>query len=150
MQTNTTGTLHDRPRLWKAPATAPYRPACATGKDIIARTLISHVAEPYLQDDRVVIIDCGDEDCGFQSSHANLVGEDGIWAEHAYHVADLLEVAGIGETSAAVAAERLRLADKLDAEVTHMNSLPVRRRSIDTTLGWAQAAEHLRHPTATD
>ena len=149
MQTNTTGGLHDRPQLWKAPAETPYRPACATGKDIIAQTLLRHWARPSVDNGLVVIIDCADEDCGFQSSHADLVGEDGIWAEHAYHVADLLERAGIRETAEVAGAERLRLADKLDEEADARSAMNWLGWSEPTNLGWAQAASHLRHPTAT-
>lgn len=77
--------------------TTPHRPACATGKDIIARTLLRHWALPTVMDGNVVCVQCGDDDCGFETSRAALVGEEGAWAEHAYHVADLLELAGIGE-----------------------------------------------------
>lgn len=76
---------------------APHRPACATGKDIIARTLVLHWALPTVMDGNVVWIRCGAEDCDFRSSSVALIGEDGVWAEHAYHVADQLELAGIGE-----------------------------------------------------
>jgi hypothetical protein len=75
---------------------APHRPACATGKDIIARTLVLHWAQPSVMDGNVMV-QCAAEDCDFQSNRAALVGEEGAWAEHAYHVADLLELAGIGE-----------------------------------------------------
>lgn len=149
MQTNTTGGPHDRPQPWKAPAEPPHRPACATGKDIIAQTLVRHWALPSVEDGHVVIIDCADESCGFQSSHVDLVGEEGVWAEHAYHVADLLETAGIGETAEVAAKERLRLADKLDEEAAQRTAINWLRWSEQATLGWTQAANHLRHPTAT-
>jgi hypothetical protein len=97
MQTNTTGGPHDRDRSWKAPAEAPHRPACATGKDIIAQTLVRHWAMPHAMDGNGMWVRCGDEECDFQSSRVALVGEEGAWAEHAYHVADLLGLAGIGE-----------------------------------------------------
>lgn len=127
----------------------PHRPACATGKDIIAQTLVEHWARPSVDDGRVVIIDCMGTDCGFQSSHADLVGADAIWAEHAYHVADLLEAAGVAETAGVAAAERMRLADKLDEEADNKSAMVWLRGKEDTTLGWRQAANHLRHPTAT-
>jgi hypothetical protein len=97
MQTNTTGGLHDRTQARKAPAEAPHRPACATGKDIIARTLVLHWALPTVMDGSVMWVRCGAEDCDFRSSSVALVGEEGVWAEHAYHLADQLELAGIGE-----------------------------------------------------
>jgi hypothetical protein len=129
---------------------APHRPACATSKDIIARILTEHWSQPVVADGRPVIIDCMGEGCGFQSSHAALVGEEGIWAEHAYHVADLLEQAGIAETAGIAKAERLRLADKLEEEASIRSSMNWLRWSDETNLGWTQAANHLRHPTATD
>ncbi|MBG0738748.1 hypothetical protein IV500_04855 [Paeniglutamicibacter antarcticus] len=124
------------------------RPVRATGKHLVARTLIEHWGRPSVADGRVIIIDCMAAGCGFQSGHADLVGGDNIWAEHAYHVADVLEQAGVAETADAVANERLRLAGKLDEEVAHRNTLD-RTRWNETTRGWSQAADHLRHPTAT-
>lgn len=97
MKTNTTGGPHDRAQPVAAPAETPAVPACATGKDIIAQTLVRHWPLPYVMDGNAMWVRCGDEECGFQSSRAALVGEEGAWAEHAYHVADLLELAGIGE-----------------------------------------------------
>lgn len=126
-----------------------HRPACATGKDIIAQILVEHWARPGVDDGRAVIIDCMGTDCGFQSNHADLVGADAIWAEHAYHVADLLEAAGIAETTGVAAAERVRLADKLDEEAASRSSMRRLRWNEQTNLGWIQAADHLRHPTAT-
>lgn len=149
MQTNTTGGPHDRPQPWKVPVEARHRPACATGKDVIAQILVSHWAKPVVDDGRPVIIDCMGENCGFQSSYVTLVGEEGIWAEHAYHVADLLEQAGINETAEVAKSERLRLADKLDEEIEYRESRTHFRWSPETNLGWTQAANHLRHPTAT-
>ncbi|ACL42283.1 hypothetical protein Achl_4332 (plasmid) [Pseudarthrobacter chlorophenolicus A6] len=149
MQTNTTGRPSDRPQPWKPPAETPHRPACATGKDIIAQTLVTHWPRPAVADGRTVVIDCMGTGCGFQSSHVDLVGDDAIWAEHAYHVADLLEAAGVAETAGVADAERLRLADKLDEEVAHRRTAGRFRWSDETNLGWTQAANHLRHPTAT-
>lgn len=145
----TTDAQRDRPRLWEATTDTPQRPAGATGKDIMARTITAHRAVPFVDEGRVVIIDCADESCGFQSSYVTLVGVNGIWEEHAHHITDLLEQAGIGETAEAVANERLRLAGKLDEEVAYRNSLD-RTRWTEATLGWTQAADHLRHPTATN
>lgn len=150
MQTNTTRGPHDRPQPWKAPTEAPHRPACATGKDVIARILVKHWAKPAVDDGLPVIIDCMAEGCGFQSSHAALVGEEGIWAEHAYHVADLMEQAGIAETAEVVDTERLRLADKLDEEAASRSAMHWLGWSEQANLGWTQAANHLRHPTATN
>lgn len=150
MQTNTTAGLHDRPQFWKVPTEAPHRPACATGKDIIAQTLMTHRAQPSVDGGRAVIIDCADEACGFQSSHADLVGDDAIWAEHAYHVADLLEQAGIAETAGVAKAERLRVADKLEEEAAARRAMNWLGWSDETNLGWTQAVNHLRHPTATN
>lgn len=149
MHTNTTGGPNDRLQMWKAPVEAPHRPACATGKDIVARTLLRHWARPTVESGQVVIVDCADEDCGFQSNHADLVGADAVWAEHAYHIADLLERAGVAETAGVATTERLRLADKLDEEAARRSAMHWLRSSEQTNLGWTQAANHLRHPTAT-
>jgi len=127
----------------------PHRPACATGKDIIAQILVAHWARPVVDDSRPVIIDCMGAGCGFQSSHATLVGEDAIWAEHAYHVADLLDAAGIAETAGVAKTERLRLADKLEEESATRSAMNWLRWSEQTNLGWTQAVNHLGHPTAT-
>ncbi|MET4143932.1 hypothetical protein [Arthrobacter sp. UYCo732] len=127
----------------------PHRPACATGKDIIAQTLVVHWPRPVVEGGRAVIVDCMGEGCGFQSSHADLVGEDAIWGEHACHVADLLEQAGIAETADVAKTERLRLADKLEEEAAIRSSMHWLRWSAETNIGWTQAANHLRHPTAT-
>jgi hypothetical protein len=143
MQTNTTGGPHDR----TPPRTAPSE---ATGKEIIAKILVDHWAQPVVADGRPVIIDCMGDGCGFQSSHAARVGEEGIWTEHASHVADLLEQAGIAETAGVAKAERLRLADKLEEEAAARNAMRWLGWSQQTNLGWAQAVNHLRHPTATD
>jgi hypothetical protein len=128
----------------------PHRPACSTGADIIARILVEHWAKPAVVDGRSVIVDCMGEGCGFQSSHADRVGDDAIWAEHAYHVAALLERVGIAETAGVARAERLRLADRLEEEVTARKSMRWLGWSEQTNLGWTQAINHLRHPTATD
>ncbi|GAA4033353.1 hypothetical protein GCM10023063_16180 [Arthrobacter methylotrophus] len=149
MHTNTTGGPYDRAQPRKAPA-GTSGPGCTTGKDIIAKILTNHWAQPSVLDGRPVIIDCMGEGCGFQSSHANLVGDDAIWSEHAYHVADLMEQSGIAETAGVAKAERLRLADKLEEEAAIRTSMNWLRWSDETNLGWTQAANHLRHPTATD
>lgn len=141
MQTNTTGGPHDR---------AQTRQAVTAGKDIIAGILVEHWAKPVVDDDRPVVIDCMGEGCGFQSNHANLVGEEGIWAEHAGHVADLLGKAGIGDTAGVAKAERLRLADKLEEEAATRSAMRWLGWSDQMNLGWTQAANHLRHPTATN
>jgi hypothetical protein len=121
----------------------PTRPG---GKDLIAGILVDHWARPYTEEGCVLVVDCMGQGCGFQSSHVYLVGEDGMWAEHARHVAELLERAGVAETAGVAKAERLRLADKLDEEAAFLST---QRRSAETVLGWTQAAAHLRHPTAT-
>lgn len=126
----------------------PTIPA-ATGKDIIARIVVNHWPRPVVGDDGPAVIDCMGTDCGFQSNHAGLVGPHAIWDEHAHHIADLLEAAGIAETAGVADAERLRLADKLDEEVAHRRTAGRFRWSDETNLGWTQAANHLRHPTAT-
>ena len=149
MQTNSTGGPHDRQQPWKATAEPSHRPACAMGKDIIAQILVKHWARPTVEDGQPVGVDCMGEGCGFRSSPVELVGDDAIWAEHAYHVADLLEQAGVGEAVELARTERLRLADKLDEEVSDRESRVHFRWNADTNLGWTQAANHLRHPTAT-
>lgn len=136
-----TGGPHDRPQS---------QPTRAAGRDIIAGILVSHWPNPTVVDGRPVIIDCMGEGCGFQSSHADLVGEDAIWTEHAHHIADLLEMAGIAETAGVAKAERLRLADKLEEEAATRSAMHWLRWSDETNLGWVQASNHLRHPTATN
>ncbi len=138
---HTTGRTQDRPQS---------HPAETTGKDIIAGILVNHWPNPTVVDGRPVIIDCMGEGCGFQSSHADLVGNDTIWTEHAHHIADLLETAGIAETAGVAKAERLRLADKLEEEAATRCAMRWLRWSDETNLGWIQASNHLRHPTATN
>jgi hypothetical protein len=150
MQTNTTGGTYDRPQSWKDSVEPPHRTSSTTGRDTIAKTLADHWAQPVVDNGRPVIIDCMGEGCGFQSRHAALVGEEGIWAEHAYHVADLLEQAGIAETAGVAKAERLRLADKLEEEAAARSAMRWLGWSEQTNLGWTQAVNHLRHPTATN
>lgn len=121
----------------------------ASNESAVVQVLLRHWAKPAVEDGRPVIVDCADELCGFQSNHADAVGEQTIWTEHARHVAELLEQAGIAEIAGVRDAERLRLADKLDEEAKVRGAQRWLGWSSETNLGWIQAANHLRHPTAT-
>jgi hypothetical protein len=118
-------------------------------RDLVAGIIAAHFALPHTEDGVVLIVDCGDEDCGFQSSHVEAVGHEAMVLEHARHVADLLAAAGIRHVSAAVAEERLRLADRLDAEGAYRDRTRWPAWNLDRAAGWQMAANHLRHPTAT-
>lgn len=119
------------------------------GKDVMVRILTGHWGRPYVEEGYALFVDCTGAGCGFRSSPAEAGNEDKMWAEHAGHVAEQLQAAGITDTASAVTAERLRLADRLDEEVTRREAQPWLRWSPAINLGWTQAANHLRHPTAT-
>lgn len=122
----------------------------SNGTDAIVQILLQHWGRPYVEEGYALVVDCMAEGCGFRSKHADPADDNAIWADHARHVADVMAQADIGHVAASIAAERLRLADKLDEEVHLRQTQPWLRWSDDTNLGWTQAANHLRHPTATN